>query len=64
MNVIHAQVFEDPQFLHDVFWRTYACGVLIADMLDTVRAAGWTAATGDDEGEWPFDHGHAILLQW
>ena len=40
-----------------------ADAVLIADVLDAVLAACRAAAAGDDEGERPLDHRHALLVQ-
>ncbi len=63
VDVVDAQLFELPHLFDHQLWRAHAGRELVADVLDAVGTAGRAAAAGDDEGERPFDHRHAVLLQ-
>ena len=63
MNVVNAQFVEVLKLLDDEFGRAQAHRVLVGHMLDAVLAARRAAAAGDDEGERPLDHRHALLVE-
>ena len=63
VNVAHAQVHQDLQFLDDILGRAHPHRILIADMLDAELASRRAAAAGDDEGERALHHGHPLLVQ-
>jgi hypothetical protein len=63
VDVVDALLLQLPQLLHDQLRRPQPRRVLVAHVLDAVRASRRAAPAGHDKRERSLDQRHAVLLQ-